>query len=303
MSQMDQMLASFFGTGSDQGSQPTTEDAEKVAQAEFFAKTAAAQGINLEELNASQIDWLWGKTFAKEAGVEPAGQQKVAEFPPKDGGGAPPFPPKKDEKKDDGDDEKKKLDSAARKEHEEKKEAAAHFERATTFGKTAAHAYVHEMKNIIGAGGLDFMKEAGKVDQAMGAVGKHLESTGKKAIGLATGRTGAEAAASPRTAKAVGAAAHAVGAAAAGAGAHAAMKKKESSAGAFEMQAAELALAKIAASEFDRDQAIERLNAVLTLGLNESEKVASTGSYEDALERRSLEYAAAAGYPVEWAEG
>lgn len=284
---MDQMLASFFGTGGVE-SQPSAEDAEKTAQAEFFAKTAAAQGINLEEYTPAQIDWLWQRTFAKEA----------------------EFPPAKEDKGDKGEgDEKKEQEDKARKEHEEKKASQDRFDQATTFGKTAAHAYVAEMKHILSAGGLDFMKEAGKIDRAVGAVGKHLESTGKKVVRGIGGTGGAEQAMNPRTAKAIGAGAHAaVGGAAAGlaAGAHKAMKgkNKEASAGpsAFEMEAAELALAKVAEANFDQDQAIDRLNAVLTLGLNDSEKVASLDKYEDALERRALEYAAAAGYPVEWSE-
>ena len=284
---MDQMLASFFGTGGVE-SQPSAEDAEKTAQAAFFAKTAAAQGIDLEECTPAQIDWLWQRTFAKEA----------------------EFPPAKEDKGDKGEgDEKKEQEDKARKEHEEKKASQDRFDQATTFGKTAAHAYVAEMKHILSAGGLDFMKEAGKIDRAVGAVGKHLESTGKKVVRGIGGTGGAEQAMNPRTAKAIGAGAHAaVGGAAAGlaAGAHKAMKgkNKEASAGpsAFEMEAAELALAKVAEANFDQDQAIGRLNAVLTLGLNDSEKVASLDKYEDALERRALEYAAAAGYPVEWSE-
>jgi serine phosphatase RsbU (regulator of sigma subunit) len=80
------------------------------------------------------------------------------------------------------------------------------------------------------------------------------------------------------------------------------MKSKEGSAGpsAFEMEAAELALAKVAEADFDPEQAVTLLNAVLTLGLQDSEKVASFDKYEDALERRALEYAEAAGYPVLW---
>ena len=284
MSGMDEMLASYFGTG-DAGAQPSAEDAEKVAQAEFFAKTAAAQGINLEALNPSQIEWLWDKTFTK-----------TAEFPPKADGDKP------DEKKD----KKKDREDDARKEHEEKKASQERFEQATYFGKTAAHAYVAEMKNIISAGGLEFMKEGGKLDRAVGAVGKHLEGTGKKIVNKLKDESGAAGAMSPRTAKAIGAGAHAAGAAAAGcaaAGVHHAMKKKEgSAASAFELEAAELALAKVAAANFDQTQAIERLNAMLTLGLEDSEKVASLDRYEDALERRALEYAAAAGYPVEWSQ-
>lgn len=287
MSGMDQMLAGFFGTGGE--AQPSAEDAEKVAQAEFFAKTAAANNINLEKLNQAEIEWLWNRVFSDEK-TAAAGQTKVAEFPPKD-----------------EDKEKKDREEAARKEHEEKKAGAERFEQATYFGKTAAHAYVAEMKNIISAGGLDFMKEAGKLDRAADAVGKHLERTGKGAVGL-IGRTGGgEQAMHKGTAKAIGAGVHAAGAAAAGAAGaavHHATKEKKGSASAFELAAAELALSKIATAEFDTEQATRRLNAILELGLGDSEKVASlvvSGTYEDTLERRALEYADAAGYPVEWA--
>lgn len=252
MSGMDQMLAGFFGTGGNEPA-PTAEDAEKVAQAEFFAKTAAAHGIDLEKLNPAQIEWLWTRTFSKEAGT------KVAEFPPGFGG--------KKEKGKEGEppehDEKKEREDKARKEHEEKKASAERFEQATYFGKTAAHAYVAEMKNIIAAGGAAFMKEASK---------------GAPTVKTAAAQPEAPAAAAPTTAK------------------------QASAPGAFEMEAAELALAKVASAEFDREVAVQRLNAVLLLGLNDSEKVASLSSYEDALERRALEYAAAAGYPVEWAK-
>jgi hypothetical protein len=173
------------------------------------------------------------------------------------------------------------------------------------------------MKHILEAGGLEFMKEAGIADKAR-SVGKQfvkgIKGEGIKDSYKAMKRdTGAsvhgELAARGDLKKAVGRSAAAYGAAgaaagAAGAGARHAMKSKEASAGpsAFEMEAAELALAKVAEANFDQDQAIGRLNAVLTLGLNDSEKVASLDKYEDALERRALEYAAAAGYPVEWSE-
>lgn len=291
---MDQMLASFFGTGGVE-SQPSAEDAEKTAQAAFFAKTAAAQGIDLEECTPAQIDWLWQRTF---------GTTKEAEFPP----------PKED--KGEGD-EKKEQEDKARKEHEEKKASQDRFDQATTFGKTAAHAYVAEMKHILEAGGLEFMKEAGIADKARsvgkqfvkGIKGEGIKDSYKAMKRDAGASVHGELAARGDLKKAVGRSAAAYGAAgaaagAAGAGARHAMKSKEGSAepSAFEMEAAELALAKVAEANFDQDQAIGRLNAVLTLGLNDSEKVASLDKYEDALERRALEYAAAAGYPVEWSE-
>jgi len=291
---MDQMLASFFNTGGAE-SQPSAEDAEKVAQAEFFAKTAAAQGINLEEYSPAQIDWLWQRTFST---------TKEAEFPPA-----------KDDKGDEKGDEKKEREDKARKEHEEKKAAQERFDQATYFGKTAAHSYVAEMRNILEAGGLDFMKEAGLADKAKG-VGKQFVK-GLKGEGIkdsykamkrdAGASVHGELAARGDLKKAVGRSAAAYGAAgaaagAAGAGARHAMKSKEGSAGpsAFEMEAAELALAKVAEADFDPEQAVTLLNAVLTLGLQDSEKVASFDKYEDALERRALEYAEAAGYPVLW---
>lgn len=285
---MDQMLAGFFGTGGAEA-QPSAEDAEKVAQAEFFAKTAAANGYDLTKLSEAQIEFLWSRTFANGAGTT-----KVAEFPPKPEGKPEGEP-----------DEKKDRDEAARKEHEEKKAGAERFEQATYFGKTAAHAYVAEMKNIIAAGGLEFMKEGGIKER----VGKGLESVGRKIAPEATAwkEHGGGVMSRKLDPKHVGgAAAGAAGAAAAagGAAAHHATKEKKGSAepSAFEMAAAELALAKVAEAQFDQDQAMRRLNAVLELGLNDSEKVASLEKYEDAIERRALEYASAAGYPVEWTQ-
>jgi hypothetical protein len=286
---MDQMLASFFGTGGAAEPQPTAEDAEKTAQAKMFAKLAADQNIDLSKCSQGQIEFLWERTFGKEAGAAPTGE-KVAEFPP----------PKGDE-----DEEKKKREAEARKEHEEKKASAERFDQATFFGKTAAHAYVAEMKNIIEAGGLDFMKEASigdhlkkglkKLDEAGAAGARRVARIGEGGKTVPVGHS--------KTRDAIAAHGHraAAGAAAAGgaaAGIHHATKEKKSSA--FEVEAAELALAKVAEAQFDQAQAVERLNAVLTLGLNDSEKVASLSTYEEAIERRALEYAAAAGYPVEW---
>lgn len=299
MSGMDQWLANYFGTGPAAEPQPSAEDAEKTAQAEFFAKTAAQNNINLSELSPSQIEWLWQKTFSKEA-----------EFPPPKAEG-------KDEKKDD---EGKKREDAARKEHEEKKASQARFQEnldtGAFIGKTAAHSYVATLKQLAGEGALDFLKEAGFVDKAK-AVGKeyvkgmkgegikdsframknnagasvHGELAARKDLGKAVGRSAAS----------YGATAAAAGGAAAGA--HHATKKKEASMDNFELESANMALEMIAkTASFDVDEATSRINAVLTLGLAESEKVASLTTFEEARERRALEYAEAAGYPVEWAQ-
>lgn len=59
---MNQELASIYGTP-----QPTSEDTVKVAEMELFAKLAAENGINLNDLNDDQIAGLWNATFSKSA--------------------------------------------------------------------------------------------------------------------------------------------------------------------------------------------------------------------------------------------
>lgn len=232
---MDETLAAHFKTGSGATTQPSVEDAEKVAQADLFAKMAATHGVDLSKMSPAQIEWMYQQTFSTKEAGDGGG------FPPKGGG----FPPKKgDAPPGDEEDDKKKRGEKARQEHEEKKAAQERHEQATTFGKTAAHAYTAEMRAIAAAGGLDFMKEAqAKVASATAA---------------------------------------------------------RIQIGAFEREAAELALAKLAQAGYDTDVAIDRLNTLLGFGLAESEKVASIKTYEEALEQRALEYAAVAGYKVHW---
>jgi hypothetical protein len=65
--------------------------------------------------------------------------------------------------------------------------------------------------------------------------------------------------------------------------------------------AAELAVEKAAAANWDKDEAITRINAVITLGgPGESEKAASASDLNGAVEVRSLEFLEAAGYQVYW---
>jgi hypothetical protein len=79
-------------------------------------------------------------------------------------------------------------------------------------------------------------------------------------------------------------------------------KSKEKKAAALDVYAAQLAFEKIAESQqWDVDEAVDRLNAVLTLGVEE-EKTAGVYDPDMYLEARALELAEAAGYPVEWPE-
>jgi hypothetical protein len=72
----------------------------------------------------------------------------------------------------------------------------------------------------------------------------------------------------------------------------------------FDIDAGNLAVEKAASVGWDADQAVERLNAILTLGVgdpSESEKVASAQSPEQALDARACELLEMAGYTINWA--
>lgn len=81
----------------------------------------------------------------------------------------------------------------------------------------------------------------------------------------------------------------------------AAGKNKESAAN-FEYLAMESAVKTAAAAGYDVDEAVSLVNAVGTLGLGESEKVAYVQDFDTALHVRGLEYLETAGYPVNWDE-
>lgn len=106
---------------------PSQEDMEKVAQTELFAKLAADNGINLNQLTDPQISQLWDETF---------GTAKTAD----------PDPGEHDEKKEKKEEEEKK--EKAEKEHEVKKASLAKFAEADYLGRVMAHAYVNELTKI-----------------------------------------------------------------------------------------------------------------------------------------------------------
>lgn len=122
MSGMNEYLAAHYGTAVSTSPSTTSEDVEKQAQVQLFAKLAADNNIDLNNLPDDKIADLWNEF------------QKVAEFPPK---------------KDDGDkDDEGKKKNEAKEEHEEKKAAAEKLAEADFLGRTMAHAYVDELKKI-----------------------------------------------------------------------------------------------------------------------------------------------------------
>ena len=268
-------LAAMYGTP---GAESAIEEQEKIAQAELFAKLAADNGIDLNQLGDEQIAELWDGTFGKTAGDDKDEDDKKGRRASED---------------DDEDDKSKK----AAAEFYAVKEAQDKVAEADYLGRVMAHSFTSEMDQI---------KEAGRMGDAAEAVGGHLERTGRKAGNLFKSKkdiiaeeAGHKATMSATKAKRIGGGLYAGGAAVTGAGGYAATRKKESSA--LDVEAAELAFQKAAGAGWDVNEASERLTAVLTLGPLESEKIASASTYGEALEVRSLELLAQAGYPVEWA--
>jgi hypothetical protein len=280
MSGIDQFLAQHYGTVP---TEPSQEDLQKVAQAELFLKLAANNGVDINQLNDAQINELWGQVF---------GEEKLAE--------------------------------AAQLEHEFAKAAAAEaqekFAEADYMGRIMAHSYVNELRGIAAEGGLDFMKIAEEAKthwlrrgweavkhQATGRghfgpgwqklkkddSGKRQVWEGVKELGKGVGH----AAVIPGSVAAVGAG---------GYGVHRLLKKKDEGeeeskeSSALDTLAANYAVEKAAAYGYDPEEAAERIGAVLTLGPDESDKVAYVANLDDAVDVRSSELLELAGYPIDW---
>jgi hypothetical protein len=271
---MNELLANYYGTNG--GGQ--AEELEKQAQVELFAKLASDNGIDLNELNDDQVQGLWDSTF-KTAG------------------------------EDDEEDEKKKK---AKEEFAEKKESADKLAEADFLGRTMAHAYVDEL-NKIGAKA----PEPGMLSRAWDATKHHVTDAAKATSvreGLAKRKALKEFAGSPGFDKVRGEANKEIakgvaktvglyggGAAAIGLGGkkiHDSLKEGS----ALDAIAAELAVEKAAEAGFNAEEAAQRVDALLTLGAGDSEKVAAAGDFNEAVDVRSLELLEGAGYPVEWSK-
>jgi hypothetical protein len=325
MSDMNQFLAQYYGTtaGTDDtlAEKTASEQAQEEANLELFAKMAHENGIDLEKLSEEQVLELYNATF-----------DKVAEEDK-----APPFA-KKDDDKDDGKKDEDEKKAAAEAEFTEKKAAAEKIAEADFLGRVMAHAYVNEMRKIASAAETGEEKDAsaemkvrsfgdklrsaahhaketaGKAkDHASSAAdkgGKALEYVGKKVTEKATG-VGTHGM-NPSHAKGVGAATVGAGAAAVGGaayGASKARKGKDKEASALDELAIKRAMDMVdgfnkeaGADVYDLEEVARRVDAVDTLGLAESVKVASAENAEQAVEVRALEYLEAAGLPITWAE-
>ena len=271
---MSAVLAEAFSTT--KVASATPEDVEKRAQIEFFNGLCQEQGINIAELNDEQVDLLYkaAMDMRKEAGEMPP------QFAKKDGD-------KKDKEPDgDKDDAKKEAEAkiaAAEAEFMAKKAAATKVAEADAMGRIMAHSFVAELDKIAEArGGEGFpfppKKDGDKKDE------KDEKKDGEKKE--ASSQEKAAALISAFQNKTAGAAPQAAGGG--------------SSTPNFDEQACYHAIEMLKAAGVNADEAFGKVNAVYTLGLKDSTKLASAPDATSGLEIRALEICEAAGYPVTW---
>lgn len=272
MSGMNTYLAEAYGT-----TQPleTGENAEKVAQAELFAKLAAEQNIDLSTLDDKAITALWNATFSAEASTKTAAATTTTP--------AAPAAASADEEK---------LAQAAQAEWVQTKEAQAKMVEADFLGRQMAHAYVHELKKIAQAGGLNFVvpptetKTAGMPPQLAAALGK---GGGDEKKEEKKDDKGDEKKDDKKDEKKEAAA-------------KAPPAPQQKVASNLTRLGALKAIEKAASVNLDRDEAARKVAAVLELGIfDESKsKIAAATDFNDAVEIRALELLEVAGYPVTW---
>ncbi len=263
MSGMNQWLAQCYDTPG----AATQEDLQKVAEAEMFAKLASENGLDLNSMSDAEVSDLWNKVAMDEEHEDKKnGKGKPPPFTKKDGGD-------KDEKKDDEEKE------AAAQEFAMQKAASDQIEFMDYCGRVMAHSYVNELTKI--AKGM-----AGEGEKTAGAnpLLDHLAGGGAAAATAA-----APADVNERIQKLAAAAPGNTPAA------------QPSSTDRIDFLAAKHAVKLAEAAGIDVNVAAERLNAVLTLGPQESVKLATAENVDQAIEIRGLELLEQAGFEVNWA--
>lgn len=316
MSGMNQALAEFFGNASEVASDETMS---KQAEVELFCKLAAEQGVDLNAMTDEQVEALYAGTFGtKEAESDDEKKKRLEAEAREEHEGKKEAEAKFAEAALAG---QIMAHSMWAELQEIQKEAGAKEDAYTGSRKalsTARDLYdshvgskLHNAKQVLGGerikhikGQLGDVAERAKdvVDPAHEGSTKSLtealrserfKTHGSRAA-LATGAAGATGG---------GLAIHKHNknkAEAAAASTPAAEEQKAASA--FNLVAAESAYTKMASVGWDAEEVASRLNAVLTLGFDDSEtKTAGVQDYDTAVEIRSLELAELAGYPVEWA--
>jgi hypothetical protein len=271
MAEMSELLASVYQTGA----APSDEDKEKIAAADMFVKICDDNGIKIEDLTEGQVQTLW-KTAMEGNEKCPKCGEKDCKCPAAKEGAAQVEVEKK---------------QAAAAEWQEKRAAAEKIAEADALGRIMAHSYVDELKKIAeGEGGglppalkakMEEKKEEAKGNGGNGNGGEEKKEEEK------------EGAANESQQKAAALIAELE-------------KQKSASTGGasttaqLDELAANQALAILKEAEIDDKLAYDRVSAVYTLGLKDSEKIAHVQGFDQAVQVRALEFCEAAGFPVNW---
>lgn len=330
---MNPTLAAMYNTHG--AGDAATEEQTKIAHLELFCKAAAAQGIDLSQLDDETKGSLYADFTAKlaaeegeEEGEEEGGEEEGKKPPPKEEG--------EGEGEEEGEGDEK--EAAARAEYAAMQEWQEKNAQADFLGRRMAHAFWDEYNEISkearGGSSQPSESEAAAFTKKFKAQQEAKRSAGRAAAaeqrlakgGAGTGASGAkqvsgaegkarEAARSvsskvKKIGRTTGGKAALIGggaalAAGAGYGLHKALKKKEGKkeASAFDVTSAEQGLKIAAAAGWDEEECAMHLNSLLARGVEESEKVAyANGNFEDAVNLRGLELLEEVGYPVDWAQ-
>lgn len=270
---LSEVLGEAYGTKT-----ASAEDLEKQAQVELFTNLCQQAGVDLSKMTDPQVEELWKTAMIPGAAPFPPVAPAAAQAAP------PPPPSKKDEgeKKEEKEEKEEKKDeekkeAAARKEYIEKRAMAEKLAEADAIGRVMAHAYVDEFRKLAAAMKVaedgappPFPPKEEKKEE------KKPEEEKKEGSILDRLRKVAGVSAAPTT------------------------PKVASSTAQLDEFAGNFAIDMLKQAGVDEQLAISRINAVHTLGVGESTKVAAAGNFDQAVYFRALEYCEAAGFPVDW---
>lgn len=256
------LLGDVYGTSKVASAAPTSEDMAKQANLDFFNSLVTSKGIDLDKLGDEQVADLY--KVAMEFKAKEEGKDEEAE--------------KKKKEEDSKKEASALIVAAANDELTEKRAAAAKIAEAEFLGKVMAHSFAAESQKIAADMAA---KQAGELPPQFGK-----KPEGKEEKKDEKGEEDEKKEASARAAALV------------------AELTKSASGGTpnADLVAAEHALVLLKEAGVDAELAHARINAVYTLGLPASTKIAAAASNEDAIQARALEFCEAAGFPVNWAQ-
>lgn len=265
MSGMNQWLAQMYNTPG----APTQEDLQKVAEAELFSKLAAENGLDLNSMTDDEVADLWNKT-AGEMPPQFAGNGDGEKKDEKD------EKPKEEEKKD----EEKEEKEAAAQEWAMQKAASDQIAFMDYCGRVMAHAYVNELTKI----GQSMAEKDGSEKTASAGAQSLLSNVAGSGVAASTASSPTDV--NERIQKLASGAPP--------------VAQQPASTERIDYLGAKHAVKLAAEAGIDPNVAAERLNAVLTLGPQESTKIAAAQNVDQAIEIRGLELLEQAGFEVNW---